>query len=126
MHRPLETEWHWGRSISGLRLGLRAGRRLPGRGMDVVAALLNESSTQRQIDGNFRLQLSSSIGPPEVIMGPRHPGSIGLTPGEEVEFAIWRLSDDTFNAGRYRVAVTYEPAGLQPIQSGTLDVPIGE
>jgi hypothetical protein len=94
--------------------------------MDVVAALLTESPTPRQVGGNFRLQMSSSSGPPEVILGPRFPGSIALTPGEEVEFAIWRLSDDAFNPGHYLVAVTYEPEGLQPIQSGTLDVSIGD
>jgi hypothetical protein len=94
--------------------------------MDVVAALLNESATLRQVAGNFRLQISSSSGPPEVIMGPRSTESIALTPGEEVQFAIWRLGSDTFNPGHYVVAVTYEPAGLQPIQSGTLGVAIGD
>ena len=94
--------------------------------MDVVAALLNESPTLRQVEGNFRLQITSSSGPPEVIMGPRSRESIALPPGEEVAFAIWRLSDDTFNPGHYVVAVTYEPAGLQPIDSGTLDVSIGD
>ena len=122
---PEETAWHWGWSISGLRLGLRVGRRLAGRGMDVVAALLNESPTLRQVQGNFRLQIASSGGPPEVIMGPRSTDSVALIPGEEVEFAIWRLSDETFEPGRYVVSVTYEAAGLQPIDSGTLDVSIG-
>lgn len=126
MHSPLErTEWHWGRSISGLRLGLRAARKWAG-GMDVVAAVLNESPTLRQLGGNFRLQISSSNGPPEVIVGPRSTESIPLTPGEEVAFATWRLSEDTFNPGHYLVAVIYEPVGLQPIQSGTLDVTIGD
>ena len=126
MHMPLErSAWHWGRSISGLRLGLRAGRRLAGHGMDVVAALLNESPSPRQVAGNFRLQISSSSGPPEVVMGPRSIDSIALTPGEQVEFAIWRLSDDTFTPGHYVVAVTYEAAGLQPIHSETVDVSIG-
>lgn len=120
------TAWQWGGSISGLRLGLRAGRRLAGRGMDVVAALLNETPTLRRVGGNFRLQISSSSGPPEVIMGPRSRETIALTPGEEVEFAIWRLSNETFNPGHYLVAVTYEPAGLRPIHSGTLDVSIGD
>ena len=59
-------------------------------------------------------------------MGPRSRESIALTPGQQVEFAVWRLSDDTFDPGRYLVAVTYEPAGLQPIQSGALDVSIGD
>ena len=94
--------------------------------MDVVAALMNESPTLRQVEGNFRLQISSSGGPPEVIMGPRSTESIALTPGDHVEFAVWRLSDDTFNPGNYVVAVTYEPAGLQPVQSGNLDVSIGD
>jgi hypothetical protein len=94
--------------------------------MDVVAGLLNESATLRQVGGNFRLQISSSTGPPEVIMGPRSRELIALAPGKEVQFAIWRLSDDTFNPGHYVVAVTYEPAGLQPIQSGTLDISIGD
>ncbi len=59
-------------------------------------------------------------------MGPRRAGLVDLAPGEVVEFAIWRLGDDTFKPDHYVVSVTYEPAGLQPIDSGTLDVSIGD
>jgi hypothetical protein len=111
----------WGHMESGLRLGLRATKPIAGGGVDVVAAVENKSDQPHFFGGDFSLQID---GQPDIMSGPRSGEPIPIIPGETLEFASWRLDEETLGPGGHVVVVVYEPEGGHPIASGKVEVSI--
>lgn len=116
--------WRWGPTEHGLRVGLRAESREGDHGTDVVAAVVNESDDAHYLGGDFDLLIRSLDGQPNIVGGPRSGEAIPITPGEELEFASWRLSEDTLEPGTYVCVLIYRPEKGPPVQSGEVAVSV--
>jgi hypothetical protein len=114
----------WGPSEHGLRLGLRAEPRESDRGTDVVAVVINESEEPHYLGGDFDLLVRSRDGRRSVVGGPRSGERIPITPGDEFEFASWRLSEETIEPGSYVCVLIYHPEKGSPVQSGEVAVSV--
>ena len=126
MFKPVEDgSWQWGREDSGLTVGLRLNRRSTGGGIDIVGAALNKSHKPHYLSGEYSLQVKSVDGQPNIIGGPRSGEPIPITPGQEVEFASWRLREDALEPGHYSFVLIYRSESGHQIESGKVDLSVG-
>ena len=125
MAREFATDaYHWGKPLSGLRVGLRAENPGSRDGIEVVGVARNDSTSVRYLGPEFNLYIKSDRGHFDSVGGPRSAEPIPLTPGEEIEFANWRLSPRTVTPGRYTCVLVYEPEHGSQLASGEIEVSV--
>ena len=115
------SEWHWGEAHSGWRFGLRAQVHAAAPVVDLVAIARNEAGQEQGLSGSFFLQIASNGVQEEFRGGPRSGAPVPFAPGEEMEFASWRITTSDLDPGRHACVLVYEMDPESTIHSGSVE-----